>query len=332
MVTQSLDEASLLDEAPSVSLVLGSGGARGLAHIGVIEVLTERGYRIESIVGCSMGALIGGVYATGQLGTYRDWVCALERVDVLRMLDVSFGSMGLIRGDKLLEVLRELIGETQIDDLPVKYTAVATDIDTRKEVWLDQGHLFDAIRASIAIPAVFAPVRRDGRTLVDGGLLNPVPVTPTVRDSTQLTIAVDLSGPYEESIEKRISEAASSKRRDADKKRTAIDKFVGGAIDKIAEAVSPDRSERNKSLLDVVSRSFDVMQGTLSRHKLASNPPDLMISVPRNSCQIFDFHKASALIDVGRARATKALESLPKQEAEIGADAGANRDGSDSGG
>lgn len=150
----------------SLSLVLGSGGARGLAHVGVIDVIEEQGYRIESIAGSSMGALIGGVYAMGKLDVYRDWVCALDRGDVLKLLDFSFGAPGLIKGDRIMEVMRDLIGECRIEDLPIAFTAVATDLDARREIWIDEGPLFDAIRASVAIPTLFTPARYDGRTLV----------------------------------------------------------------------------------------------------------------------------------------------------------------------
>ena len=296
--------------APRISLVLGSGGARGLAHIGVIDMLEERGYRIESVVGCSMGALIGGVYAMGKLDVYRDWVCALERVDVLRLVDISFGSTGFIRGAKIIDVLRKLIGDTNIEDLPIKYTAVATDLDSQKEVWIDRGLLFDAIRASIAIPTLFTPARRRGRTLVDGGLLNPVPVTPTVRDDTDLTIAVDVGGPENPAAAARIRESRKRHGEALESQRNAIHKFVDGVIDRISNALEPnDDDEMN--LQEIINRSFEVMQETLARVKLASHPPDLLINVPRNVCQSFDFHLAVPLIEYGRELTGEALENLP---------------------
>ncbi len=154
-------------------MVLGSGGARGLAHIGIIQWLEEHDYRIESISGCSMGALVGGIYAAGELDSYREWVCALRRTDVLRFLDLAFTSGGLIKGDRIMDTLRRMVGEHAIEDLPIAYTAVATDIDRQREVWISEGPLFDAIRASIAVPTVFTPHQYLGLTLLDGGLLNP---------------------------------------------------------------------------------------------------------------------------------------------------------------
>jgi NTE family protein len=184
----------MAEHTTTVSLVLGSGGARGLAHIGVIQWLTENGYAIRSIAGSSMGALVGGIYATGKLEVYANWVSALESIDVVRLLDLSFGRTGLFKGERLMGVLRELIGDCAIEELPVSFTAVATDLESGKEVWLRQGKLFDAIRASIATPLILTPFEYCGRRLLDGGLVNPIPIAPTLNDTTDLTIAVDLSG------------------------------------------------------------------------------------------------------------------------------------------
>ncbi len=183
-----------MHDKTSVSLVLGSGGARGLAHIGVIEWLEENGYEIKSISGSSMGALVGGIYAAGELDTYKQWVTALDRSDVVRMLDISFGWSGLLKGERIINRLRDLIGDRAIQDLPISYTAVATDIERGKEVWLSKGSLFDAIRASIAVPLIFTPYEINGRKLLDGGLLNPLPVAPTLRDQNDITIAVNVDG------------------------------------------------------------------------------------------------------------------------------------------
>ena len=181
----------------TVSLVLGSGGARGLAHIGVIQWLTENGYDIRSIAGSSMGALVGGIYAASKLEIYAEWVLALERMQVLRLLDPTFGRDGLFKGERIMGVLRELIGDCAIEDLPMSFTAVATDLESGEEVWLREGKLFDAIRASIATPLVFTPFKHGARTLLDGALVNPVPIAPTLNDDTDLTIAVNLSGAVE---------------------------------------------------------------------------------------------------------------------------------------
>jgi len=187
----------------SVSLVLGSGGARGLAHIGVIRVLEEANVRIEAIAGSSMGALIGGIHAAGKLDAYENWICGLEQSQVLSLVDWTLSGGGLIRGRRIIDRLSELVGETNIEDLSTDFTAVAVDIDHGREVWLDRGSLFEAIRASIAFPGLFTPHRYLNRTLVDGGLLNPIPVAPTLRNMTDLTIVVDVNGPSNNRLEQQ---------------------------------------------------------------------------------------------------------------------------------
>jgi NTE family protein len=176
----------------TLSLVLGSGGARGYAHIGVIEELLAQGYEIGSVSGSSMGALIGGLYASGKLEEYKEWVLGLDLLDVAKLIDFSFTRTGMIRGDKVFAVMETMIGNVMIEDLPIPFTAVATDLMKQKEVWMQKGKLVDAIRASIAIPTIFTPKQMGERHLVDGGVLNPLPIAPTVADDTDLTIAVNL--------------------------------------------------------------------------------------------------------------------------------------------
>lgn len=190
----------------TVALTLGSGGARGYAHIGAIEILVERGYDIVAISGCSMGALIGGVFAAGKMKDYKDWVTGLGQFDVLKLLDVTFSSVGAIRGEKIFSVVREMIGDTRIEDLPIAYTAVATDLLAHKEIWFQEGPLDQAIRASVAIPSVVTPLVLNGRVLVDGALLNPLPIIPTISSHADMIVAVNLSG--EDDRGRRLPDAA----------------------------------------------------------------------------------------------------------------------------
>ena len=190
----------------TVSLVLGSGGARGLAHIGVIHWLEKHDYKIRSIAGTSIGALIGGIYAAGKLDEYEQWVRAVKKIDIVTLLDLSWGKSGLVKGDKIINTLVGLVGEQLIEDLPIHYTAVATDLKNQKEIWMKSGKLFDAIRASMSIPLFFTPFKDRGVDLVDGGILNPVPVAPTIGDRTDMTIAVNLGGSAE-SVEQPRSES-----------------------------------------------------------------------------------------------------------------------------
>ncbi len=175
-----------------VALVLGAGGARGYAHIGVIEELEARGYQIACIAGCSMGAVIGGIHAAGKLKEYRDWTQSLDYLDVLRLLDVSF-RLGAIRGEKVFGKIREIVGEINIEELPITFTAVATDLTNQQEIWFQEGCLHQAMRASAAIPSLFTPVLQGKRMLVDGGLLNPLPIVPVVSSHCDLIVAVNLN-------------------------------------------------------------------------------------------------------------------------------------------
>ncbi|KVV02641.1 MULTISPECIES: patatin-like phospholipase family protein [Pseudomonas] len=183
-----------------IALVLGSGGARGYAHIGVIEELERRGYDIACIAGCSMGAVVGGIYAAGKLDLYRDWIQSLDYLDVLRLVDVSF-RLGAIRGEKVFGQIRNIVGEINIEDLRIPYTAVATDLTHQQEIWFQEGCLHQAMRASAAIPSLFTPVMQGNRMLVDGGLLNPLPIVPVVSSHCDLIIAVNLNSTSQNSYQ-----------------------------------------------------------------------------------------------------------------------------------
>ncbi len=280
-----------MNAAATVSLVLGAGGARGLAHIGVIEELCARGYRIASIAGASMGALVGGIFAAGRLQAYREWVERLERLDVLRLLDFTWRGAGMIRGERVIAVLRELVGDHLIESLPVSYTAVAVDIDAEREVWLTRGSLFEAIRASIAIPGIFTPMELHGRRLVDGGLLNPVPVAPTLRDLTELTVVVNVNAVG--GAGSRLPMAAQAEEDD-------------GA------AGSPwwrrRRRRRRQGAMELLARSLDLMMQSITRHRLAGHHPHLLIEVPREAASFYEFWRAAELIELGRRRAREMLD------------------------
>ncbi len=286
----------------TISLVLGGGGARGYAHIGVIDVLHERGFKIDSIAGCSMGAVIGGIYAMDKLDTFRAWAGALRRRDVLRLIDFSLGQNGLIKGDRIIGVLKEMIGDAAIEDLSIRYTAVATDLAARKEVWISQGALFDAIRASIAIPTIFTPVSFRGRLLVDGGLTNPVPIAPTLRDHTDLIIGVNLNGQYDPRLRREARQAKKPRGRYQQK----LDEFAEG----LGWRSSAEEQKVEHSLLDVLSQSIDLMESQVGRFKLAAHRPDVLIEIPGNSAFFYEFFRADELIDIGAQAARRALDRV----------------------
>lgn len=292
-------------EGESVSLALGSGGARGLAHIGIIEWLTAHGYRIQSISGASMGALVGGIHAAGELDAYKHWVCALRRMDVLRFLDVAFSGDGLLKGDRIMDTLREMVGERAIEDLPISFTAVATDIDRQREVWIANGPLFDAVRASIAVPGLFTPHDYQGMTLLDGGLLNPVPIAPTFRDFTDLTIAVNLNAePPREPAQRAAPEPEPPELPDEPGYQARIRQF----LDTISANLSGGSAQK-LGVFELTIRSFETMQNAIAATKLGAYRPDVLIEVPRDSCSAHEFHRARELIDLGYRLAESAMGS-----------------------
>ncbi|WP_373185580.1 patatin-like phospholipase family protein [Halopseudomonas sp.] len=329
-----------------VALVLGSGGARGYAHIGVIEEIERRGYVIDCIAGCSMGAVVGGMYAAGKLGEYREWVSGLDYLDVLRLLDIGFGNMGAIRGERVFGRIREIVGEQRIEDLAIDFTAVATDLTNQQEVWFQQGCLHQAMRASAAIPSLFSPVRQGGRVLVDGGLLNPLPIVPVVSSHCDLIIAVNLNSTRNNGYTLPVIERPAPMRQQWDlwmetlsmrnwrMRRDALsDKGMiedldfaeqlehevvvdepeqGGpepAQDKAQPAtLTPVAPAGPASLLDLINLSFETMQASLTQYKIAGYPPDVVIDVPKRLCRFFEFQRAPELIELGRMVASDTLD------------------------
>lgn len=281
----------------SISLILGSGGARGLAHIGIIHELERQGYQIKSISGCSMGALIGGIYAIGKLDEFEEWIRALSTQDIFSLLDLSLQKSGLIKGDKIIETLRNLVGETLIENLPIPFTAVAADIQAEKEIWLNKGPLFDAIRASISLPLFFTPFNHNGVLLVDGGVLNPVPIAPAFNEHTDLKIAVNLSG--------AVTGTKSVKRPiEPVNQPSFLHKQVTNFIDNLRNE-SASTLDLDWGMYDVANQSFDAMQSTIARQKLAAYPPDILLEIPRNACGTLEFDRAEEMIELGRQTAVQ---------------------------
>ncbi|WP_166260240.1 patatin-like phospholipase family protein [Marinobacter salicampi] len=247
---------------PTVALTLGSGGARGYAHIGAIEVLVERGYDIIAISGCSMGALIGGVFAAGKMQDYKDWVTGLGQFDVLRLLDLSLATPGAIRGEKIFSVVREMIGDIRIEELPFAYTAVATDLLGHKEIWFQEGPLHQAIRASVAIPGVVTPVVLNGRVLVDGASLNPLPIIPTISSHADLIVAVNLSG--EDDRRQRLPDAFFAPEEDSD-----LEEWLERMRDKASRWLDWDLVRSFVNRRDQGRPLEDEMDGDAPEHRMA---------------------------------------------------------------
>lgn len=314
--------------APRVALVLGSGGARGYAHIGVITELRARGYEIAGISGSSMGALVGGLQAAGHLDEFAEWAKSLTQGAVLRLLDPSFTSAGVLRAGKILDVVRDILGDIDIERLPIPYTAVATDLIAGRSVWLQRGPVDTAIRASIAIPGVIAPHVVDGRLLADGGILDPVPMAPLCAVNADLKIAVSLNGgdpttpdPGGDDAERgapvgRLNRMfrSTSALLDTSAARSVLDRPTARAIlDRFSSSdPEPEDDEIAAPRLgsfEVMNRTIDIAQQALARHQLAAYPPDVLIEVPRTSCRSLDFHRAAELIEVGRELTARALDN-----------------------
>ncbi len=289
----------------TISLVLGSGGARGLAHIGVIRWLEEHHFHIASISGSSIGALIGGVYAMGKLDEYEAWVKAIDKMDIVSLLDIAWQSAGLFKGDKIINTLIELVGNQHIESLPIRYTAVALDIEREKEIWISNGRLFDAIRASISLPLFFTPFEYNGKKLIDGGVLNPVPIAPTFHDTTDMTIAVNLGAKPEKRFEEKTSKSEPEVRHTDNDLSDKIRRFIHELKQNTASFTDIDFE-----MYDIADQAFDAMQGTIAREKLAAYPPDFTIEIPRNACGTLEFHRAEDMVALGYERAQTALGEL----------------------
>lgn len=312
----SLD-LSIGDSDKQISLVLGAGGARGLAHIGAIEVLLEHGYEITAVAGTSQGALVGGIFAAGKLEEYAEWAKTLQRGDVIRLLDIAFGHPGFIKGERVIGALRGLVGEHRIEDLPIPFTAVATDLYAQREVWLDDGLLFDAIRASIAIPMVFTPHTLHGRELVDGGLVSPVPLATMRRHPGRPVIAVDVNGAPRTSRkpvvrpDPEVLAAAYGIEEAPDPDADAEDHSLGQRMSALWEEFKQRRAAQavpdGPGLMELMSRAMDTMQARISRLQIALDPPDLLIQIPRDCAFFYEYWRAGDLIKVGRRAAEAAL-------------------------
>ena len=330
--------------AKRVALALGSGGARGYAHIGVINELRDRGYEVVGIAGSSMGALVGGVYAAGSLDEFTEWAQTLTQRTMLRLLDPSISAAGVLRAGKILDAVRDMLGDAAIENLPIPFTAVATDLISGKSVWLQRGPVDDAIRASIAIPGIVAPHVLDGRLLADGGILDPLPMAPIAAVNADLTIAVSLSGTDTDlrADEPTGLEITATRERlnrllrstsalwETPTARSVLSRFGTGAeiasdteISNANSNANSGADESDSEISDsgefeapapklgsfaVMNRTIEIAQAALARHQLAAYPPDVLIEVPRTACRSLDFHRAAEMIELGRELTAKALD------------------------
>ena len=297
--------ASSRRRAPRIGLALGSGSARGWAHIGVIQALEESGVRPDIICGTSIGALVGAAYAANELDRFAGWVKTLGVTDVLSFMDVGL-SGGMIKGEKLMQFFRRNFIDRRIEDLALPFAAVATALETGHEVWLREGSTIDAVRASLALPGLFSPVWHEGRLLVDGGLVNPVPVSVARAMGADIVIAVDLNADILGRHLNRGVEAVEPAASGNEWLRKLQDNL--GSLWPQAEPAEPE--PQLPSMLNVVASSLNIMQVRITRSRMAGEPPDLVISPRLAHLALMDFHRAAAAIEAGREATVSSVKAL----------------------
>ena len=277
-----------------VALVLSSGGARGLAHIGAIEELEAQGYRITSIAGCSMGALIGGVYAAGKLEEFRAWMKTVDRKKMLELTDFSLSLNHIVKGTRIIEAIMEFVPDVKIEDLPIPYSAVATDWKSGREVVMRKGSLFESIRASISLPSFYEPVQRDGMILIDGGVTNPIPLNRVVRHNGDLLVGVDVSGHDYKAQSELQHEIAEKRKHSTSLSQQILNKLI------------PDNIDFNYyTMLSRVS-SIMIRQNSLLMAQLTK--PDVLVDIQMARYGGFDYDKSEKIIAIGRQKTQQALK------------------------
>lgn len=288
---------------PKIALVLGSGGARGLAHIGVIEELLSRGYDITSVAGTSMGALVGGIYAAGKLPDFKKWVLGIDKFRMFQLLDFSFRLDGMVKGQRIISTLKEMVPDLSIEALPIPFAAVSTDMAAEREVVFDRGSLFDAIRASISLPAFFRPVHKSDMVLMDGGILNPLPINRVSRRRGDKVFAVDVNVPDDE------------KPLPVRRKVQAEDDDDSTFVEWLKRTFSSDSSDDEKADSSLYSpyggsllQASDMMIERISRLTVELYKPRLLIEVPAAAYGILEFYRAPEIMELGRAAAAQALD------------------------
>jgi NTE family protein len=300
-----------------IGLALGAGCARGWAHIGVLRALNEAGIYPDIVVGTSIGAVVGGCYAAGELAAVQRFALELTRRKVLGFLDFNFSGSGLITGQRLSGVIEEHLGQATIEGLPKRFVAVATEIGTGNEVWLARGRIVEAMRASYAMPGIFRPVAIDGRWLFDGALVNPIPVSVCRALGARYVIAVNVNtdpcgrGTVVPHVEVLPPPAPEPPREEGVLARN------GRAMKKLLQRQVFGRSDsgpgNGPGISRVMVEAFNIVQDRILRSRLAGDPPDIVIQPRLGDCGLFDFHRAEELIEAGAKAATRNLDDITRE-------------------
>lgn len=284
-----------------VSLVLSGGGARGIAHIGVIEELDRAGFEIFSVSGTSMGALVGGVFALGKMEEYKNWLFTLDKIRIFNLVDFTLSTQGLVKGDKVLNKMKDFVPDANIEDLPIFYTAVAADIINKTEVAFTKGSVFEAIRASMAIPTVFTPVRTETGLLVDGGVLNNIPVNHAKRLPDDLLIVVNVNADIP-------PEKPKGSKKELQKKQSVYQKKIRDFYGQLQKIIPLSGQSENIGYFSLISKTLSLMTYRMSQMSLERYTPDILINISKDSCGTYDFFKAEELVATGQSAAKKSLE------------------------
>ena len=274
-----------------VALVLSSGGSKGLAHIGAINVLEKNGFQITSVAGSSIGSVIGGLYAMGELATYTEWVKSLNKKTIWGLMDFAISTQGLLKGETAFNTMKTFIPDRNIEEMNIPFSAIATDLINEKEVVFDKGSFYEAVRASVAIPTVITPVKYKDTILVDGGVLNPLPIDHVKRSKDDLLVVVNL---YGDKIKKDIQE------KENPKSVTLIDKFI---------KLIYSGDKRNSSYLSLLNKTTSTMVHRIVKLSIEKYQPDIVINIPADSAGTFDFYKADELIQLGEETTTQAIKT-----------------------
>ncbi len=283
----------------NIALVLSSGGARGFAHIGVIDELERQGFNITSIAGTSMGALVGGMYACDKFDVYKKWVCSLTKLDLFNLVDFNVGSSGIIKGKRIIKELKKMIPDENIENLKIPFTAIATNISDESEVIFSEGSLYDAIRASISIPSVFVPYRLDGMVLIDGSVLNPVPIDKIKRTTNDLVVVVNVNALKSngEATKAVIEIEENNNLKHTDKLFNRLN------------SITPRNKKDSLGYFNLLAKTSGMMLNRISELTLERNKPDILINITREAFNWYEFHKAKEIIDLGKNVAKDVLEN-----------------------
>jgi NTE family protein len=287
-----------------VALALGSGGARGLTQIGVIEELEKNNMEVVSISGTSIGSLIGGLYANNHLGDFEKWISNLDKSGVFELVDFTLNKQGFVKGERVFNEMRKFIPDVNIEDLRIPFAAVTADLKSHDEVIITKGNLFEAIRASVAVPSVLTPIKKGNQLFVDGGVVNPLPITALPKSEADITVAVNLCGPKTKSELKEVKGKTNKNKGWVEKIQSQFNKSFKEYF------INAGKAKSEMNYFEVVNSSFDLMQDKLTEITLEKTQPDILINVPRNIAGTFEFDKAEALIEFGRQEFKKSLKEF----------------------